>query len=115
VTGKSSLDQRRARAARSESLFRVVNERIHEVSPTASYHVFVCECSSNCDERVPLTLEEYEQLRRKSNSFVILPGHGVAEVEVVTEATTRYLIVSKRGAGGELAEQLDPRARADSE
>jgi hypothetical protein len=60
---------------------------------------------------VSLTIEEYEHIRSDSNSFVVVPGHEVAAIENVIEATDRFLVVAKLGAGKVLAEGLDPRKR----
>jgi hypothetical protein len=106
------LDARRQRAAKNQSLFRDVNERIEHLAGSASSATFVCEClQEDCDERVSLTLEEYEDVRSSPNRFFVLDGHEFAEIEDVVEAKDRYLIVKKLGVGAELAETLDPRAR----
>ena len=68
--------------------------------------------NKGCDERVSLTVEEYESIRKESNRFFVLPGHERAEVEDVVEATDRYLVVSKLGRGAPVAEHLDPRKRS---
>jgi hypothetical protein len=104
----SQLDQRRERAARNQNLFREVNERINELMPQSTFQLFVCECEL-CKESIPMTIQEYEQVRLDPNCFFVLPGHEVPSVEVVTESTSRYVLVSKLGAGSELAEELDPR------
>jgi hypothetical protein len=112
MTDLSELDLRRQRAARNQSLFRDVNERIEAISPTSSFVSFVCECADeSCDAQLPLTLEEYEHLRSRPNWFVVLPGHNLVDVEVIDVASDRYFIVSKLGAGAELASELDPRSQ----
>jgi hypothetical protein len=58
-----------------------------------------------------LTLEEYEHVRAGANRFFVLPGHEIAAVERNVEVNDRFIVVSKLGAGGRLAEQLDPRKR----
>ena len=80
--------------------------------PLATFPSVVCECcDESCDETSALTLEEYERVRADANRFAVLPGHEVAEVEQVVEATDRYVVVAKLGAGGQVAERLDPRRR----
>ena len=106
------LDVRRERAAKNQSLFREVNERIEDLSRSATFPSFVFDCcDESCDETIALTLEEYERVRADANRFAVLPGHEVAEVEQVVEATDRYVVVAKLGAGGQVAERLDPRRR----
>jgi hypothetical protein len=112
VNEVSELDLRRERAAANESLFREVNERIEDLSTTASFTQFVCECHDDmCDVRVSMTVEEYEHIRAEGNRFFVLPGHQSEDVDDVVESTDRYLVVRKIGAGEHVAERLDPRGR----
>jgi len=113
----SEVDRQRARAARNQSLFRQVNERIEELSqrpafvqPRSSFTEFVCECTQDgCTARIPLTYEEYESIRRDSNRFLVLPGHEIPAVEDTVESNGRYVVVSKLGEGAAVAKHLDPR------
>jgi hypothetical protein len=108
---RGELDAQRRRAAKNESLFREVNERIEDLA-TSTFTSFVCECmSAGCDELVALTIEEYEWVRAEPSWFFVLPGHEVPEVELVVESTDRYTVVKKLGEGELLAERLDPRSR----
>ena len=103
---------RRERAAANESLFREVNERIEDLASRSSFNEFVCECSDDaCDQRVGMTIEEYEYVRADSNRFFVVPAHETTDVDEVLESTARYLVVRKRGAGAVVAERLDPRDR----
>ena len=58
------MGDRETRIARTEALFRDVNERIAESA-----------------ERVPATLDEYEEVRSDGTHFLLTPGHEVDEVE----------------------------------
>ena len=108
----SELDLERERAAKNQSLFREVNERIQDLAPTGHPVGFICEClNTECDQPVALTVEEYEQIRSGSTKFLVLPGHEVERVEEVVGLTDRYLVVSKLGIGGRFAAALDPRQR----
>jgi hypothetical protein len=112
MTDLSDLELRRQRAARNQSLFRQVNERIEAMSATDSFVSFVCECADEtCETQMPLTREEYERVRSRPNWFVVLPGHNLVDVEVIDVASDRYFIVSKLGAGAEVAKELDPRSQ----
>jgi hypothetical protein len=107
-----TLQQTQIRAAKNQSLFREVNERIEEVRQPSTLVEFVCECTlEGCSEIVELTEQEYESVRSHSNGFAVRPGHVVPQVEVVVDGTDRYQIVSKIGAGAPIAEKLDPRQR----
>jgi hypothetical protein len=115
MSGTHELDEQRKRAARNQSVFREVNERIEEFPPPSSFVEFVCECANpECSEKVGLTLEEYEDVRRAANRFFVLPGHEIATVEEVTFSNDRYAIVSKLGAAAPVAQKLDPRQRQTS-
>jgi hypothetical protein len=108
----SELELERERAAKNQSLFREVNERIQELASPIAAVGFICEClDTECDQQVPISVEEYEHVRSGANRFLVLAGHEVKRVEEVVERTDRYLIVSKLGVGGQLAAGLDPRQR----
>ena len=112
MTSTQERDARRERAAKNQSLFREVNERIQDLSADALFTAFICEClNETCAEQVSLTLEEYEHVRAGANRFFVLPGHEIAAVERNVDVNYRFLVVSKLGAGRRLAEQLDPRKR----
>jgi hypothetical protein len=107
------LDVQRERAAKNQSLFREVNERIRELSGSAFFASFICECANeSCDETVSLAREEYERIRSDSTSFVVITGHEILDIEEIIEPTDRYLVVAKLGTGAAVAERLDPRRRA---
>jgi hypothetical protein len=113
MTQSVELDGQRERAAKSQSLFREVNERIGELAGSASYASFVCECATeSCDEAVSLTREEYERIRAASNSFFVIKGHEVGEIEEIIGSADGYVVVAKLGSGAAVAERLDPRKRA---
>ena len=87
------------RIARTEALFRSVNERIAEAAARFSSDAteFVCECSDQaCTERVEATLKEYEEVRAQSTHFLLRPGHEDTRVERVVERRgTRHAVVQK--------------------
>jgi uncharacterized Zn finger protein len=102
---------RQRRAARNQSLFREVNERIEALQRSTNQVEFVCECCDReCVEHVPLTIDEYESIRSEPNSFFVLRGHEKHDIEGVIREGDRYLVVAKSGAGAPVAEALDPRA-----
>jgi SpoU rRNA methylase family enzyme len=106
------LQRRQVRAAKNQSLFREVNERIEELRPDEMLIDFACECSdTDCTASLTLSIEEYESVRRFPTHFLVMPGHELDEVERVAEQNERYAVVEKFGAGGPAAVRLDPRAR----
>jgi len=86
------------RRALNEALFRDVNERIAESTARVdqSRTEFVCECADpNCTERVPVTLAEYERVRRQSTTFLLAPGHAEPEIERLLSDRGRFQVVEK--------------------
>jgi hypothetical protein len=103
------MNERRQRQARNEALIREVNERIEAVDKAAddasfapeTRFEFLCECGGGanepgCEERVEMTIREYETVRTQDDRFVVHPGHQECELETVVEATDRFVIVDKR-------------------
>jgi hypothetical protein len=103
------------RRALNEALFRDVNERIAESAENfrAGKTEFVCECSDpSCAERVPVTLAEYERVRKKPTTFLLAPGHSEPEIEEVVSVRGRFHVVEKvQAAVRQTVIRLDPRRR----
>jgi hypothetical protein len=99
--------------AKTESLFREVNERIAEnAEPFESAATeFVCECADpSCTDRVDATLEQYESVRSDGATFLLANGHEDERVEGVVEAHGDMAVVEKRHPFVEpLVRRLDPR------
>jgi hypothetical protein len=103
------------RRATTEALFRNVNERIAEREKRfeAERTEFVCECSDpSCTHRVPASLAEYEEVRDKPTTFLVVPGHEQRDIEHVVEDRGRFRIVEKvHAAMRRTVVRLDPRRR----
>jgi hypothetical protein len=99
--------------AKRQALFREVNEQMGRVSAADLPSIaIICECASAaCQERIELTPEEYEQVRRVSTRFAVLPGHEQPPFERVVETHERFLIVEATGDAAVAATRLDPRRR----
>lgn len=103
------------RIARTESLFRDVNERIAETAESfgANDAEFVCECAdADCAERIEATLDEYELVRADGIRFLVAPGHDEPEYERVLQRRGDHHVVAKSKDRGlaRAARQLDPRS-----
>jgi hypothetical protein len=101
--------------AKTESVFRGVNERIAETArrfggPDA---LFVCECDDGgCAERVPATLAEYEAVRADGARFLVAPGHENRGVERVRGSGSDFTLVEKvKPLVRQTAQRLDPRTQ----
>lgn len=102
------------RIARTEALFREVNERIAETAERfeADEAEFVCECGDpTCTTRVAATLDEYEDVRAEGVTFLLAHGHADGRVEGVIEQDARHAVVRKvHPKVASLVRALDPRA-----
>jgi hypothetical protein len=107
------------RAARNQSLYRSINEKVKELNQTFSEagiadSEWICECANtDCTLRIPASLHEYETVRSNPRTFIISPGHLYPQVERVLNENDRYMIVEKIDHAGQIAETLNPRPTAD--
>jgi hypothetical protein len=109
-------EDRGSRAARNQSLFREINERVKQLNEGFSMVLpvgeWICECADDaCVERIELSAAEYEAVRDDGTHFLVAPGdeHVYLDVEIVTDRNDRYWVVEKFGTAGEVADSLDPR------
>ena len=98
----------------NEVLFRKANDRIeesadHHTPPIREPIAFYCECSDrDCTERIPISADEFENVREHDAQFIVCPGHDVPSVEIVVTSTPIYLVVEKTGEAAEyVAEHLE--------
>jgi hypothetical protein len=114
----SVAEDRGSRAARSQSLFREINERVKQLNEGFSMVLpvgeWICECADDaCVEQIELSVEAYEAVRDDGTHFLVAPGdeHVFFDVEIVTERNDRYWVVEKFGTAGEMAGSFDPRSQ----
>ena len=100
--------------ARTEALFRDVNERIAESDQRFDVDTtqFVCECADpNCTHRLHVTLDEYEDVRADGAPFMLAPGHAHHDIERVREDRGGFHIVEKvQKTVRATVKRLNPRA-----
>ena len=103
-----------ARVARTESVFRHVNERIAETADgfATDESVFVCECADpDCRQRLEVPLDTYEQVRAEATRFIVADGHEEPGFERVVKKRRGYAIVEKFTGGlAALVRRSNPRA-----
>jgi hypothetical protein len=111
---ESTVNGEAGRIARTESLFRDVNERIAETAQRFDSEdaEFVCECADGeCTDRIAAGLDEYEHVRADGTRFLLVPGHEDTRVERVVRARRSYAIVEKfERRVAAVVRRLDPRA-----
>lgn len=110
------VTQEQARGARTQSLFRDVNERVREINAAFGEVLplseWICECADDtCTQRMGLTQAEYELVRANPTRFAVLPSdeHFYSDIERLVEQNERYWVVEKFGVAGDLAAKIDPR------
>jgi hypothetical protein len=99
IDRETNVSEQEVRIARTESLFRDVNERIAESAGRfdAERAEFVCECGDQaCTERVDASLDEYEEVREDAARFLLRPGHEDTRIERVVERRGKRLAVVEK-------------------
>lgn len=104
----------KARIARTEAVFREVNEAIAKTAEglESDEAAFVCECAdAECADRIRADLDEYERVRENATHFMLAPGHEKPSVERVVERHGGYAVVEKfeRTVAG-IVRRMNPRA-----
>lgn len=106
-------ESRDERLAHNEVIFRTVNENIAGLATNLgrdAVYEFICECAStDCFERLSMTLGEYERVREDGARFLLTSGHEDLHVELVVETHDGYVVVEKDGQAGVVAEWENPR------
>jgi hypothetical protein len=102
-------EERQARAARNQSMFRAVNERLRDVNEAlatvSETFVIACECAdTNCVETIELQPEDYRDVRTNGRRFLVRAGHVYPDVERVVKETDAYVVVEKVATAGQVAE-----------
>lgn len=94
--------------AHNESWSRSLNERRAEwVSGRDEMTGFRCECwQDDCEERIPLSDEDWKLVRAEPNRFAVAPNHVATNIEAVVEAFPHFWMVEKHGEAGKVAEEL---------
>ena len=109
--GSSSHDEREVRAARNQSLFRAVNEKLRTLNVAFALvtetFTIACECAdTDCFEMIEIHPHDYLAVRAEPRHFAVRPGHVYADVEVVVRESEEYVVVEKIGTAAEVAEAL---------
>jgi hypothetical protein len=108
-------DARARRIADNESRFRGINERLEadlrRLPSDGGTVEFVCECGHlECTASVALTVDEYEDVRKDSTTFAMVPGHDIEDVEDVVLSNERYAVARKKPPTWPVVKQTDPRS-----
>jgi hypothetical protein len=92
------------RTAESAALFRRANDQLSrryaELGLEVELLPFICECADGrCTRTVVLSLEEYDDLRREPQRYVIVNGHEL-DAEDVVATGIRFSVVQRPAVEG---------------
>jgi anti-sigma B factor antagonist len=111
-----SMSGLHAKEARSQALFREVNERVKQLADTlgGEQDSFICECGNpECTQPIALTSAEYDRIREHGNRFAIALDHENPETETLVEQNERFAVVETfAGEASQIARETDPRSQA---
>ena len=106
----TSGDERESRAARNQSMFRAINNRLTRddlVAEITGGHMIACECADPmCVQTLAISTAQYQEVRGEPRRFAVLPGHVYPDVEIVISESGAYLVVEKIGQAAGVAEAL---------
>jgi hypothetical protein len=100
---------RELRAARNQTLFRAVNEKVRELndafSDVTETYAIACECADvSCVGTLEIAMEEYVGVREHASRFIVLKDHVFPEVERVVAQNDGYVVVEKNDDLSEITE-----------
>jgi hypothetical protein len=93
------LSPSRQRLIQNEERLRRANELVdagRADEPRGRMELFLCECSNDdCTATLELHWDEYLEIRKHENRFVIRPAHETAGLDILVEQHAGYLVVDK--------------------
>lgn len=109
--GKRKTDDESSQygGTRNQDLGRKINNRIRRRGPWQGNKIcVVCECvDCDCEERIQMTVEQYQQIRKEGSVFLVVVGHQSPNVERIVGGEGKWLAIQKTGRGKRYAEKLD--------
>jgi hypothetical protein len=119
------LSHAERRQIENEMIFRRVNEKVgDDLGALDAMHIedghaqlirnpnlkleFNCECSDeNCTDRIPMLLDEYQEIHRNRDTFIVIPNHQVDPIEKVIRQGNGYNVVKKNNSTPEPTDVLN--------
>ena len=103
------------RAARNETVFRDINERIEagaEMLGITASELIHCECDRvECLEMVEMRPAAYREVLDRRYHFITALGHADPRIEQVVEEHDNYCVVEKIGEAREALDKQHPQQR----
>lgn len=95
-----------AQNARTQVLFREVNERILTIQGSVGDPLTVqllCECGQACGDKLEIEAASYIRVREDATHFLVAVGHHVPEVDRMVEDHGSWQLVEAFGVAAEIA------------
>jgi hypothetical protein len=91
--------------------YRRFGATAEEAGTSTELFELFCECGQqpSCGEHIKVSATTYERVRADPTTFILSPGHGIAEVEEMIERGEGFLIARNLGRSAEIARAADPR------
>ena len=120
-----SISHAERRQIENEMIFRRINEKVgDDLGALDAMHIedgdvhlirdedlllqFKCECSDeNCTTRIPMQLNEYQDIHTNRDTFIVLPNHQVDPIEKIVKQTPKYSVVLKNNSIPEPSDTLN--------
>lgn len=120
-----SISHAEHRQIENEMIFRRINEKVgDDLGALDAMHIedgdvhlirdedlllqFKCECSDeNCTTRIPMQLNEYQDIHADRSTFIVIPNHQVDPIEKVVKQTPKYNVVLKNNSIPEPSDTLN--------
>ena len=98
------MEERARRVGENEALFRIVNEQVATLNERFERFgdpmSVICECGRfDCNERVDVSAQAYEEVRQDPARFIVKPQHIEPDLESVVEEHDRYWVIRKHEGG----------------
>jgi hypothetical protein len=120
-----SITNAERRQIENEMIFRRINEKVgDDLGVLDAMHIedgnvhliqdedlmlrFKCECSDeNCAARIPMLLNEYQEIHTNRDTFIVAPNHQVDPIEKVVRESATYNVVKKNNSTPEPSDELN--------
>ena len=96
LSSRQMINIELAARATNQSNAQLIQKHMPAAEQAGLKILFNCECSDpNCDERISLTIEEFDKLHRIESQFVIVKGHDEPSVESIKATSEKLAVVDK--------------------
>ncbi|HUC87403.1 MAG TPA: hypothetical protein VMR75_03760 [Candidatus Saccharimonadales bacterium] len=96
TTEKRILNEYESKVLNEERMGKVARAKKGNKNSSHSQMLFMCECDDGgCLEVISISTEEYKNVHRKTNYFIVIPDHVHLDLEKVISSFDNYVLVEK--------------------